>query len=115
MLINNNGGVEFKLYHGKSEYLDKYIAAANYHGKAQAWAESCGFDYLAANNMNEYIEEFSTFVAPSTKPILLEAFVSDEDESKAYLSIIEANTRIDANTSKSFKDSLKGFVKKIIR
>lgn len=91
LLINNNGGVEFKLYTGKSEYLDRYIAAANYRGAAKGWAESCGFKYLSAKSMDEFENVIEEFVGESDKPLLLEAFVSDVDESVAYLEVIRKN------------------------
>lgn len=91
LLINNNGGIEFKLHGEDKQEQDKFIAAANYHGNARGWAESCGFDYLAANTMDEFKEKALSFIQVSDKPVLFEAFVSDVDESKAYLSIMNVN------------------------
>ena len=91
LLINNNGGIEFKLHGEDKQEQDKFIAAANYHGNAKGWAESCGFDYLSANTMDEFKEKALAFIQVSDKPVLFEAFVSDADESKAYLSIMNVN------------------------
>ena len=112
LLINNNGGIEFKLHGEDKQEQDKFIAAANYHGNAKGWAESCGFVYLSAYTMDEFKEKASVFIQASDKPILLEAFVSDVDESKAYLSIMDANrNKTVAETIKSgFRESLKGIL-----
>ena len=112
LLINNNGGIEFKLHGEDKQDQDKFIAAANYHGTAKGWAESCGFVYLSAYTMDEFKEKASVFIQASDKPILLEAFVSDADESKAYLSIMDANrNKTVAETIKSgFRESMKGIL-----
>lgn len=110
LLINNNGGIEFKLHGENKETQDKYIAAANYHGKAQGWAESCGFDYYSANNMNDLSSIVSIFVSNSEKPILLEIFVEDYDESDAYLRIVNENRTKTLNESISVKTVVKGII-----
>lgn len=101
LLINNNGGIEFKLHGEDKRDQDKFIAAANYHGTVKGWAESCGFVYLSAYTMDEFEKKASDFIGVSDKPILLEAFVSDVDESKAYLSIM------DVNRNKTVADTIK--------
>lgn len=108
LLINNNGGIEFKLSGKNNKQIDRYIAAADYHGKAKDWAESCGFIYYAANSIDEFKQYADSFVANSEKPILLEAFVSDLNESDAYLEILNKNRERDA------KDYVKGVVKDIL-
>lgn len=112
LLINNNGGIEFKLHGEDKQQQDKFIAAANYHGTAKGWAESCGFIYLSAHTMDEFKERALHFIEASDKPMLLEAFVSDVDESKAYLSIMDANrNKTVAETIKSgFTESVKGIL-----
>lgn len=112
LLINNNGGIEFKLHGEDKQDQDKFIAAANYHGTAKEWAESCGFIYLSAYTMDEFKEKTSDFIQASDKPILFEAFVSDVDESKAYLSIMDANrNKTVAETIKSgFRESVKNIL-----
>ena len=93
LLINNNGGIEFKLHGEKKKERDKYIAAANYHGSAKGWAESCGFDYYSANNMLELKENTPKFISESEKPIILEVFVKDYDENDAYLKVVNENKK----------------------
>lgn len=83
LLVNNNGGIEFKLHGEDKRETNQFIAAADYHGKARGWAESCGFKYLSATNMNELMRSTEVFVSESNQPIILEAFVSDCDESNS--------------------------------
>lgn len=108
LLINNNGGIEFKLNGEDKQDRDRYIAAADYKGAAKGWCESCGFDYYAAHDMNDFKSYINTFVSESERPIVLEAFVSDYDESKAYLTIVGQNT------TKTNIDSMKSVVKDIL-
>lgn len=108
LLVNNNGGIEFKLHGENKAEQDRFIAAANYRGKAKEWAESCGFKYFEARNMNEFIECSKLFLEESDKPIILEAFVSDSDEHEAYFKLL------DFNRPKTAKDSLKSAVKDLL-
>lgn len=109
LLINNNGGIEFKLYGENRQEIDSYIAAANHFKNAKGWAESCGFKYISASNNEEFTEKCNEFIKESDKPILFETFVSDTDESEAYLKIIKENR------SFNIKDSIKQKVKRIIK
>lgn len=108
LLINNNGGIEFKLHGENKKDRDRFIAAADYHGAAKGWAESCGFDYYSAHTKEEFEKCVSAFISKSNKPVILEAFVTDADESKAYLKIVSENK------TKTTKDSVKNAVKGII-
>lgn len=108
LLVNNNGGIEFKLHGEDKRETNQFIAAADYHGKARGWAESCGFKYLSATNMNELMRSTEVFVSESNQPIILEAFVSDCDESNAYLELVNENKH------KPPKKAIKGFVKNML-
>lgn len=112
LLINNNGGVEFKLHSGADEKVDRFIAAANHYKTAKGWAENCGFEYLCANNMCDFIAVADKFLKESRAPIILEAFVNDSDESKAYLSLVEANRN--KTTNEQIIGGLKKSVKNIL-
>ena len=58
--------------------------------------------------MDEFKEKAIDFIQVSDKPILFEAFVSDVDESKAYLSIMNANR------NKTIAEKLKsGFIESV--
>lgn len=108
LLVNNNGGIEFKLHGENKKDRDRFIAAANYHGSAKGWAESCGFDYYSAHTKEEFEKYVPTFISKSNKPIIMEAFVTDDDESEAYLKIVSENK------TKTTKDSVKSAMKGII-
>lgn len=105
LLINNNGGVEFKLHGEDKNIVDNYIAAANHNKNARGWAETCGFNYLSAKNMDEFQENYKEFLDKSDKPIIFEVFVSDKDESKAYNAFV--NTNKDKTKVEIFKNGLK--------
>ena len=107
-MINNNGGVEFKLNKQNNEETDQYIAAANHFKNAEGWAKTCGFDYFSVRNKNEYIACRDQLLSLSNKPILLEAFVSDVDDADAYSQILDQNREYD------FKTYLKKSVKKFV-
>ena len=108
ILINNNGGVEFKLNKQNNEETDQYTAAANHFKNAEGWAKTCGFDYFSVRNKNEYIACRDQLLSVSNKPILLEAFVSDVDDADAYSEILDKNREYD------FKTYLKKSVKKFV-
>lgn len=91
LLINNNGGVEFKLHGEKKEIVDNYISASNHNLNSKGWAKACGFDYYSAKSKDEFNEVAKIFVSNSPNPIVLEVFVTDYDESKAYQKIIDKN------------------------
>lgn len=58
--------------------------------------------------MNEFCKYVPFFTSESDKPILIEAFVSDSDESEAYLKLINANKE------KKTMDSVKSVLKEIL-
>ena len=108
LLINNNGGIEFKYSKINNADTDRYIAAGNHFKRAEGWATTCGFRYLAAVNKGQFCKAVEEFVKPSTQPILLEAFVSDLDEADAYNMIVERNK------PKTMKNMVKMALKGII-
>lgn len=96
LLVNNNGGVEFKfLTNGWNEdvHIDKYISARGHNGTAKGWAETCGFKYIAARTKEEYKDLENEFVSKSEKPILFEIFVSFEDEVTARNKLSSINSQ----------------------
>lgn len=109
LLVNNNGGIEFKLHGENKIEQDKFIAAANYHGLAQGWSESCDFEYYSAKNLDEFIKIVPKFISKSKKSIILEVFLSDIDESAAYLGLVNENKKL------SIKDNTKECIKKVIK
>lgn len=112
LIINNNGGIEFKLNGENNKETNKFIAAAGHYKKSKGWAEDCGFKYISARNMEEFKNISEEFLAESNKPIVLEAFISDLDESVAYRTLIDANKIL--TKKEKIKRNLKASVKKII-
>ena len=113
LLVNNNGGIEFKLQNKDNKSIDRYIAASGHFQDARGWAETCGFKYFCAKTKNEFDSLLQTFIQKSDKPILLEMFVSDSDEAVAYKTIVEQNTLREPKDI--LKSSLKTIAKKILR
>lgn len=102
LLVNNGVGVEFKkcyalAYKLLGEDVNSYVAAAGHFGKkspmlVRHFAEDLGFEYLTASDKKSFNEIKDKFLAlDSEKPILLEVFVSDVDESTA-LNVIQNRT-----------------------
>lgn len=106
LLVNNNGGVEFKLAGDAktNQYTNRYIAASDHFKNAKGWAETCGFKYMKANSKSEFLEQKEIFIQKNNKPILFEAFTKDIDDASAYRLILRTNSERDR--------SLKGILKK---
>lgn len=94
LLINNGRGTEFRNYHHPAtifgEATDLYIAAAGHYGNKsdkliKHYAEDLGFEYISANNKEEFLKVYKSFINSSItdKPILFEVFTTTEDESEA--------------------------------
>lgn len=105
LLINNNGGVEFKLNHRNHTKTDLFIAAANHFKDAKGWAETCGFSYLSATTKSQFLSLYKQFITTSDKPILFELFVTDKNDYDAYQTILDANRAI----------SVSGYLKKELK
>lgn len=94
LLVNNNGGVEFKLGGNAkaNKTIDRFIAAANHFKNAKGWAETCGFKYMSAKTKEEFTKQKEAFLSESSKPIVFEVFTSDIDDAVAYHKLIKANS-----------------------
>lgn len=95
LIVNNNGGIEFKLGNVNNKKFDRYIAAAGHFKNASGWAETCGFLYLSAKNKEDFCLAAKKFVSVSDLPIVFEVFVSDVNEANAYEQIIRDNKKTD--------------------
>ena len=86
VLINNCGGMEFKYDYSseKKKSIDQYIAAAGHFKNAEGWALTNGFEYHSIKDTASFLLIKNSFVTESSLPILVEVFVSDTDENKAY-------------------------------
>lgn len=114
LLVNNNGGVEFKLYKDadNNESTNRYIAAGNHFSNAKGWSEDCGFNYIRASNKEEFLKNVDIFTSKSEKPIIFELFVKDSDDVEAYNRIIRKNSD---HKIEDIMDSTKNKMKKIIK
>ena len=94
LLVNNGVGTEFKMYtHYAYRFGDdanKFIAGAGHYGKqsrdlVKHYAQDLGFEYLSAENKQEYLLNVRHFVTPDklSKSIIFEVFTNHEDESEA--------------------------------
>lgn len=110
LLINNNGGVEFKLNDGNHNKTDMFIAAAGHFKNAKGWSETCGFHYLSASNKEEFLNKYKQFIGESEKPIVFELFVSDKDDYQGYQKLLDANREIDM--SERLKSGIKRFIRR---
>ena len=114
LLVNNNGGVEFKSYGDDDNFekINKYIAASDHFKNAKGWAETCGFRYISASNNKDFMKNVETFVNDSSKPIVFEIFVKDADELEAYNILIQNNSK--TSVSDYGKKIIKKGIKKIL-
>jgi 2-succinyl-5-enolpyruvyl-6-hydroxy-3-cyclohexene-1-carboxylate synthase len=118
LLVNNNCGVEFKLYsHSASQFegkTDAYIAATGHNGSAKGWAESTGFKYISASNKEEFLRYKDKFLGESEQSIIFEVFTTSENESDALKSLIEGNRIFINNRPLSTREILKGKVRSMV-
>ena len=100
LLVNNGKGTEFRQFNHLAASFDtdadEFIAAAGHYGnKSQVlvkhYAEDLGFEYLSASNKNEFEQVYQRFLIPeiTDKPIFLEVFTNNLDESEALKAIVE--------------------------
>lgn len=113
LLVNNNGGIEFKLNGINNKSIDKYTAASGHFKNAQGWAEACGFRYLMAENKTEFDFNIDTFVKYSDSPILFEIFTSDIEESDALRKFREENSEF--SLTEKMKNRTKNVLRKILK
>lgn len=94
LLVNNGLGVEFRksyamAYNLLGDEVAEYVAAQGHFGRqspalVRHYAEDLGFTYLAARNKDEFDAALPEFASDRLeKPVLLEAFVSPDDEADA--------------------------------
>ena len=76
LLINNGGAAEFHIPPTSNAVptIDRHIGVAH-NRKAQAWAESQGYEYLAAHDKEELLKAMPLFVREGNeRPVLFEVF-----------------------------------------
>ena len=114
LLINNGKGTEFRnighLGALFGESSDEFTAAGGHFGDksptlVRDYARNLGFTYLSANDKESYEKVAKEFFAAemTQKPMLLEVFTNDRDESKALEIIInmEIKTQAEKEAEKS--------------
>lgn len=107
LLINNGGGAEFKIMTRNWKVgvnVDDFIAANGHNGNAKGWAENCGFTYLSASSKEDVNAYCKQFVSASERPILLEVFTQEDDETVAMENLLQANRVV----------SVEGKVKRVV-
>lgn len=119
LLINNNSGGVMKLqgapgyrFFGDAE-TDKYIAAAGHFGNksknlVRHFAEDLGFEYLSAENKEEFEKVYLEFVSSQIKerPIIFEVFTDAADDREAF--------NIASSVEVSSSDMVKELAKKLL-
>lgn len=93
LLVNNDGGAEFKLNQDYSLKLDEYIAASGHNATAKGWSEENGFCYLKASDKKEFLENVNIFTNYCDRSIVFEVFVNSLDEVAANQIMIEVNAQ----------------------
>ncbi len=117
LLVNNGKGTEFRNYkHPAAAFGDEadlYMAAAGHFGNkshqlVKHYAEDLGYEYLSADNKEDFLKVLPRFVTSDVvdKPILLEVFTNNEEESRALFMI--------KNLAFSVKGLLRDIAKKIL-
>lgn len=86
LLINNGGGAEFHIVpsHNELATIDLHIGASH-HQNAEGWIKSLGFEYIAANNREDFKTKLKQFVDTRDKPIVLEVFTDLETDGQTVL------------------------------
>ncbi len=101
LVVNNNGGVEFRL-NARLETqwaneTDEFISAGGHNGSIKGWAESMGFVYMSANTKEEFDDLIKKFCDPNLRafscPVLFEVFTKIPDEQDAIKILQEVNRR----------------------
>ena len=118
ILVNNGRGVEFRKKDNPGHLLgddaDLYVAAAGHYGKMSSslvkhYVTDLGFEYLSASTMEELLNVKYHFLTSemTEKPMFLEIFPDYHDDVD---NIDEVR-----GIQKTINDSVKDFVKKIIK
>jgi 2-succinyl-5-enolpyruvyl-6-hydroxy-3-cyclohexene-1-carboxylate synthase len=99
LLVNNNGGVEFRLNAEIEEQLaeatNEFISASGHNGSMKAWSESMGFEYVSARTKEDLHATIPDFcdanVGRYKRPVLFEVFTDFLDEQQSLEMIRSVN------------------------
>ena len=117
--MNDGGGSLFKQswteqhnYIG-DEDMESYIAAAGHFGNksrtlVKGYAESLGFEYLAASGKEEFDAVYERFLTPELmdKPMLFELFTNDYDERTAFDMMVNIDISVQGLAKQAAKQVL---------
>ena len=130
LLVNNGKGTEFRNYMHPGaafgEEADRFIAAGGHYGNkshqlVRHYAEDLGYEYLSANNKEEYLQHLDRFLTTEVtdRPMLFEVFTNNEDESEAIRMVRNLNVTAKGVLKEAVKSVVgekgKALVKKIIK
>lgn len=118
LLINNGQGVLFRTPGNFASMFgdeaEMYISAGGHNGNqnkdlVKHMAEDLGFEYMSASTKEEFISCSYSFVNPesSAKPLLLEIFVTVENE-------LQGNDILAPDNNRPHKKGIKSAVKKML-
>lgn len=115
ILLNNNGGMEFKFGDLVKKFnVGEYVAADNHFKNAKGWSETNGFSYIAINAKEDFIKNKHILLEPSDKPIIFEVFTTPDQEREASRLLYAPNKIIsqEEKLKRDVKDSVKGLLGK---
>lgn len=105
MVVNNNGGNIFRHKNAPAERrigienTNMFVAAAGHFGKKshsllKHYTEDLGFEYLSAENKEEFEKAYKRFTEPSLtdKPMFFELFTDEKSDDKAFSTLINLAT-----------------------
>lgn len=70
--------------HNELATIDLHIGASH-HQNAEGWIRSLGFEYIAANNCEDFKTKLNQFVALQDKPVVFEVFTDLETDGQTVL------------------------------
>lgn len=123
MLINNGVGTEFKNYNHRAAYFgekaNQIMAAKGHNGfkNPELVKKLCNdlrIEYICASNKEEYLECRDKWIKKGNRPILLEIFTNDKDESDA-LRLMNTIVKDKSLKNKLKKGKFGKIVKRVIR
>lgn len=117
MVVNNGRGFEMRHSSNRGDVFgqeaDELFAAAGHFGDQSRtvlrdFARDLGFEYLSAENKEEYLEHLPHFTDPAVKerPVLFEVFVDVEDEYQSF----ELTQSVQRDTGSSIKKQIKNMI-----
>lgn len=99
LIVNNNGGVEFRLNDEIESQLaedtNEFISARGHHGSMKAWAQDMGFHYISAKSKEDFLSLIDSFCSPSldtfNQPVIFEVFTTMKGEQDGVRALHDAN------------------------